>query len=93
MRWFLLARKEFRAVVTSKGAWLLALLLVLGGYRPSYIGWDALGTDITVAYIQNAVRVLLPLGVLLLSYQSIVGERTSGSLKFVLGLPLTRTDV
>ena len=36
---------------------------------------------------------VLPLGVLLLSYQSIVGERTSGSLKFILGLPLTRTDV
>lgn len=93
MRWFPLARKECRSVLTSKGVWLLALLLVLWGYRPSYIGWDALGPDITVAYIQNAVRVLLPLGVLLLSYQSIVGERTSGSLKFVLGLPLTRTDV
>jgi ABC-type transport system involved in multi-copper enzyme maturation permease subunit len=73
--------------------WLLAILLVLWGYRPSYVGWDALGANITAGYVQVAGTALLPLGVLLLSYQSVVGERTSGSLKFVLGLPLTRTDV
>jgi ABC-type transport system involved in multi-copper enzyme maturation permease subunit len=79
--------------VTSNGVWLLALSLVLWGYRPSYVGYDALGANITAAYVQVAGTALLPLGVLLLSYQSVVGERTSGSLKFVLGLPLTRTDV
>jgi ABC-type transport system involved in multi-copper enzyme maturation permease subunit len=73
--------------------WLLAILLVLWGYRPSYVGWDVLGANLTVGYVQVAGTALLPLGVLLLSYQSVVGERTSGSLKFVLGLPLTRTDV
>jgi ABC-type transport system involved in multi-copper enzyme maturation permease subunit len=93
MRWSPLARKECRAVATSKGVWLLAILLVLWGYRPSYVGWDALGANITAGYVQVAGTALLPLGVLLLSYQSVVGERTSGSLKFVLGLPLTRTDV
>jgi ABC-type transport system involved in multi-copper enzyme maturation permease subunit len=93
MRWSPLARKECRAVATSKGVWLLAMLLVLWGYRPSYVGWDALGANITVGYVQVTGTTLLPLGVLLLSYQSVVGERTSGSLKFVLGLPLTRTDV
>ena len=93
MRWYPLARKEARTVVTSKGVWLLAVLIVLWGYRPSYVGWDGLGADITAGYVQIAGTVLLPLGVLLLSYQSIVGERTSGSMKFILGLPLTRTDV
>ncbi len=93
MRWSPLARKECRAVVTSKGVWLLSVLLVLWGYRPSYVGWDALGANMTVGYVQLAGTTLLPLGVLLLSYQSVVGERRSGSLKFVLGLPLTRTDV
>jgi ABC-type transport system involved in multi-copper enzyme maturation permease subunit len=93
MRWSPLARRECRAVATSNGVWLLALLLVLWGYRPSYVGYDALGANITVGYVQVAGTALLPLGVLLLSYQSVVGERTSGSLKFVLGLPLTRTDV
>lgn len=93
MRWSPLARKECRSIATSRGVWLLALLLVPWAYRPSYVGWDALGPNITVAYVQVAAELLLPLGVLLLSYQSIVGERTSGSIKFVLGLPLTRTDI
>lgn len=93
MRWLPLARKEGRTIATSKGAWLLAALLAIWGYRPDYLGWDALGPNIAVAYIQNAATILLPLGVLLLSFRSVVGERTSGSLKFVLGLPLTRTDI
>lgn len=93
IHWFPLARKEARTVMTSKGVWLLAGLIIFWGYRPSYVGWDALGANITVGYIQLSGTVFLPLGVLLLSYQSIVGERTSGSLKFILGLPLTRTDV
>ncbi|GAA0272789.1 MULTISPECIES: ABC transporter permease subunit [Halobacteriales] len=92
-RWFPLARKEARTILTSKGPWALAILLVLWGYRPSYVGWDYLGPDMTVGFVQVASTFLLPLGVLLLSYRSIVGERTSGSLKFVLGLPLTRTDI
>ncbi|WP_136602980.1 ABC transporter permease [Salinigranum halophilum] len=93
MRWSPLARKECRAVATSKGVWLLAVLLVGWGYRPSYVGWDALGANMTVGYVQTAATALLPLGVLLLSYQAVVGERSSNSLRFVLSLPLTRTDV
>jgi ABC-type transport system involved in multi-copper enzyme maturation permease subunit len=93
LHWFPLARKEARHVATSTGGWVLAVLLVLWGYRPTYAGWDALGATITAGYVQNAGTVLLPLGVLLLSYQSIVGERSSGSAKILFGLPLTRTDV
>ena len=93
MRWSPLARKECRAVATSKGVWLLAVALVLWGYRPSYVGWDGLGANITAGYVQVAGTVLLPLGVLLLSYQSIVGERTSGSVKFVLGLPQVQLEI
>lgn len=93
MRWSPLARKEARTVATSKGVWLLAILLVPFAYRPSYVGWNALGGNITAGYVQLAGTGLLPLGVLLLSYQSVVGERTSGSVKLVHGLPLTRTEV
>ena len=93
VHWIPLARKEARTIATSKGTWLLALLLVLWGYRPTYAGWDGLGATMTAGYIQTASTVVLPLGVMLLSYQSIVGERTSGSAKLLFGLPLTRTDV
>lgn len=93
MRWFPLARKEFRGIVWYKGTWLFTALLVYFGYQPSYRGYRGIGPDITIAYIQNFATLLLPLGVLLLSYRSIIKERRSGSLKIPLGLPLTRTDV
>jgi len=69
------------------------VLLVVWAYRPSYNGWQGLGPNLTVGFVQTAGSFLLPVGVLLLCYRSIVGERTSGSLKFVLGLPLTRSDI
>jgi len=80
-------------MLISKGPWLLAVLLIVCAYRPSYNGWQGLGPNLTVGFVQTAGSFLLPVGVLLLSYRSIVGERTSGSLKFVLGLPLTRSDI
>ncbi|MEF8882538.1 MAG: ABC transporter permease subunit [Halapricum sp.] len=88
-----LIRKEYTRLLRSKGTWLLAILLVPWSYRPSYPAFEALGTDITLAYIQGGTRILLPFGVLFLSYRSIVGERRSGSLKFTLGLPLTRREI
>ncbi|WP_018258069.1 ABC transporter permease subunit [Halomicrobium katesii] len=92
-RWFPIARNEASALLTAKGPWLLALLLVGWAYRPQYLAWDELGRNMTVAFLQSAGSVLLPLGVLLLSYRAIVEERDTGSLKFLLGLPVTRTDI
>lgn len=93
MRWSPLARSEYRTVLTSKGAWILALLVVLWGFRPTYTGWDAVEQNITIGYIQTGVDLFLPIGALLLSYQSLIGERTTGSIKFLLGLPLTRSQI
>ncbi|ELY31441.1 ABC transporter permease subunit [Haloferax volcanii] len=80
-------------MLTSKGAWILALLVVLWGFRPTYAGWDAVGRNITIGYVQIGVDLFLPIGALLLSYQSLIDERTTGSIKFLLGLPLTRTQI
>lgn len=93
MRWSPLARSECRTVLTSKGAWILAVLVVLWGFRPTYAGWDAVGRNLTIGYVQIGVSLFLPIGALLLSYQSLIGERTTGSIKFLLGLPLTRTQI
>jgi len=92
-RWLPLARQETRIVLTSKGPWILAVLLVAYAYRPTNIAAANLGANISAAFIQDVGTFLLPLGVLLLSYRSIIRERTSGSLKFLLGLPLTRGDI
>lgn len=93
MRWFPLAQRECRTVLTSKGAWILAILVVLWGFRPTYSGWDAVGQNITIGYIQLGVTFFVPIGALLLSYQSLIHERATGSIKFLLALPLTRTQV
>ncbi len=88
-----LAKKEFRGVVRYKATWLLVPLLLLWGYQPNYLAYDVLGSDITLVYLQHMTGPILVLGTLLLSYQTILKERSSGSLKFPLGLPLSRTDV
>ncbi|ARS91115.1 ABC transporter permease subunit [Natrarchaeobaculum aegyptiacum] len=93
MRWFPLAREEARALVTAKGVWLLALALPLWTYRPTYDTWDALGSNMTIGFVQYGAAVLLPLAAIALCYRTVVGERADGRLKIVLGLPLTRGDV
>lgn len=93
MRWYPLAREECKALLSSKGVWLLALALLLWTYRPSYDTWDGLGPDMTIGFVQFGAGLLLPLAAVVLGYQAIVGDRTSGSLKFVLGLPLTRGEI
>lgn len=93
MQWLPLARRECRTVLTSKVAWALTVLIVLWGYRPTYQGWNAVGSAITIAYLQGAGTIFLPIGVLLLCYRTLSGERARGSLKFLLALPLTRTHI
>ncbi|WP_363465337.1 ABC transporter permease subunit [Halogeometricum borinquense] len=93
MQWSPLARSECRTALTSKGVWILAFLIVLWGFSPTYTGWDAVGQNITIGYIQIGVSLFLPIGVLLLTYQSLISERTSGSIKFLLALPITRAQL
>ncbi|RJT07037.1 ABC transporter permease subunit [Halococcus sp. IIIV-5B] len=93
MRWRPLARKEAKTVLTTKIAWLLVPILVLWGFQPTYDAYDALGRSITAGYIQRSTLIFLPLCALLLGYQSIVGERTTRSIKFLLALPLRRSEV
>lgn len=93
MQWLPLARRECRTILASKGTWLLAAVVVTLGYRPTYVGWDALGRDITIGYVQLGVSVLFPTGVLLLCCRSVLHERVTGSIKLLLALPLTRAHV
>lgn len=92
IRWYPLAREECKAIVTSKGVWLLAVVLLLWVYRPTQLTRDELGSDVTIGFVQFST-VLLSLAVVLLAYRSIAGDRATGRLKFVLGLPLTRGEI
>lgn len=91
------ASRDLTSVLRSRGLWaaatLLALLVALGSFG---IGFPLSSTEsvqrlfVTLA---GPTRVLLPLVAIVASYQAIVGERTSGGIKFLLGFPNTRLDV
>jgi ABC-2 type transport system permease protein len=71
----------------------LAAILVLantpeGGIDPSYRP----EMQLAVATVGGGLSVLLPLVALLGSYGALVGERETGSIRFLLGLPNSRED-
>jgi len=91
-------RKDFTAARRSRALWAVATLLGLltalvafgfSGYR--------LGPEETVIQLfrvmGGVVGLLLPIVALVASYMAIAGERESGGVKFLLGLPNSRRDV
>ena len=46
-----------------------------------------------LAAFQRPVGVIVPLTAILIAYRSIAGERVSGSIKFAVGFPQTRSDI
>jgi len=89
-------RKDFKDVRRAKLVWAPALVYTLfmllffwgqsQSTRPDFyqILWGLVGVG---------GALLIPLIALVAAYLSIAGERESGSIKFLLGLPNTRTDV
>lgn len=102
MTWETVAKKDFREAMDSTPvSWVLALLLlafVLGGYvLPfEFLGSGAapgLSTSDYPGYMLGATGLLVPLLGILLGYDSIVSERSSGQLALLLSLPHSRRDV
>ncbi len=97
------AKKDFRDAVRSRGLIVLTVIFVLftvGGAFISTqisgffgIGGEAQSTLDLVLALQTPAGFLVPIIALLIGYGAIAGERESGSLKFLLGLPHTRRDV
>lgn len=93
MHWISLARAEIRTLLSSWGVWLLALILPIWMFRPHYAAGESLGADLTVGYLQYLGSLLVPLAVVFLGYATIAGERETGRIKMLLGLPMTRNDI
>jgi ABC-2 type transport system permease protein len=105
MSWSVVARKEFRDASRSHTLWILTALFVLLIAGAAYVVGtalsagpqvDATGTALVSALTGRASLFLtsfVPILGLMASYASVVGERTSGSAKFLLGLPHSRRDV
>ncbi|WP_277554458.1 ABC transporter permease [Halobaculum limi] len=94
------ARKDFQDAVRSR--WLLALtaFFVLLVSAVVYLVRPGQGQTLTTSsllgsvFIRDAlVTTLIPLIALVVSYNAVVGERESGSLKLLLALPHSRADV
>lgn len=93
-----IARKEFRDVRRSNALWALtAVVTVLLVVPVLTRSGSAPGTDLTP--VETAVSsqltlgtFLLPLALLVPSYDAITGELESGSVTYLLGLPNTRLE-
>lgn len=95
------AKKDFRDAVRSRALIALTVVFVLFTVAGAYIGTavsgllgDEVGStfDLVLA-LQSPASFLVPILAFLIGYGAIAGEREHGSLKFLLGLPHTRSDV
>lgn len=95
------AKKDFRDAVRSRMLLVLTVLFGLftvgGAYLASWAaevleGGAETTLDLIIA-LQTPAGYLVPIIALVVSYAAIAGERESGSLKFLLGLPHSRRDV
>jgi len=91
-------RKDFTAARRSRALWavatLLALLTALIAFGFSNSRSPPIETVQQLYRTMGGVLgILLPIVALVASYMSIAGERESGGVKFLLGLPNSRRDV
>lgn len=98
MSWMHVARKDFADAGRSMMLWALTVVLVLlvaGVSAIPYLLAD--GTtppfEDALSFLFTPIALLVPIIGLVVGYQAIVGERESGSIRFLLGLPNTRRDV
>lgn len=87
---FLGSPRSIAAVVTGFTA--VALVSLLATTPESGVGSVRPQMQVAVAAVGSGLSVLLPLVGLLGSYAALVGERETGSVRFLLGLPNSRTD-
>ncbi|RQG92971.1 ABC transporter [Natrarchaeobius halalkaliphilus] len=96
-----IATKDFRDSIRSWVFWGLSvffftLLVTVTGFL-AYFGEDIAAQGATTAalvgYVSEITRLVIPLIALILGWKAIAGERESGSIKVLLSLPHSRTDV
>ncbi len=96
MSWAVVARKDFEDAARSKMLWGITVLFVLatagvmyavGAFTDDFTAKEAIGL------LSQPATLLVPLAALVVAYLAIAGERESGSIKLLLGLPHTRRDV
>jgi ABC-2 type transport system permease protein len=93
MSWVSVARKDFIDSRRSKGLWALIALYVAVLALAVYVA----PSDVTMTNVLRLIAFvgifIIPISALVIAYLAIAGERESGSIKFLLGLPNTRLDI
>jgi len=91
------AKKDLKGVSRSRALWAVATVLgLLSAVVAFTFPGSASGAEIVrrmFGTLGTMLSILLPIIALIASYRSIVGERQSGGIKFLLGFPNTRRDV
>ncbi|OIB58960.1 ABC transporter permease subunit [Natrialba sp. SSL1] len=90
------ARKDFADASRSRLLWsIIGLLVALTtiGYVAVWAVTDDTSASEMLGFVALPLSVLLPVAALIVGYMAVVGERQSGSLKLLLGLPPNRGDV
>lgn len=100
MSWVVVAKKDFRDAVRARSLWVLSVLFVLAAGGTAYLYAEFIagsGESVSalglVGFLLSPVSLFVPVIALLVGYKAVAGERESGSLKLLLGLPHTRRDV
>ena len=105
MSWIAIARKDVQDAERSYWLWgLAAVLSVLLAIGPVLIAAEfiqvgqpqqggQLSTDLYLNLILGVLTFFVPIVAIVLAYESITGERDSGTLKLLLSLPHSRLDV
>lgn len=99
MTWVRVARKDFADASRSRLLWALVGLLVLsvgGLVAVPYLVADDPTTptfEDGMSSLYVPIGTLVPIIALVVGYRSVVGERASGTIRVLLGLPITRRDV
>ena len=105
MTWIAVARKDVRDARRSYWLWglatVLSALLAVGPVLIA-VGWiqfnqpqdgSAVTTDLYIRLMVGVLTFFVPIVAIVLAYDSITGERDSGTLKLLLSLPHSRLDV
>ena len=105
MTWIAVARKDVRDARRSYWLWglatVLSALLAVGPVLIA-VGWiqfnqpqdgSAVTTDFYIQLMVGVLAFFVPIVAIVLAYDSITGERDSGTLKLLLSLPHSRLDV
>lgn len=101
MSWVAIARKDFRDAVRSRSLWFLSGIFLLLAVGTSYAyaevpeilspGQDPSMSGL-VFFLAGNIALFVSLTAIVVCYRAIAGERESGSMKLLLGLPHSRRD-